>query len=55
MEALGISQRELAEKSGIRQPTISRLLRNKHSPTLDTVQQIAKALGCVPRLELEGE
>jgi DNA-binding phage protein len=55
MEALGISQRELAEKSGVRQPTISRLLRHKHSPTLDTVQRIAKALGCVPCLELRGE
>ena len=41
----GLSQMELAEKSGLRQPQISRLEMGVHSPSFKTLQKIANALG----------
>ena len=41
----GLTQRELAEKSGVRQETISRLERGHANPALGTVERIAAALG----------
>jgi len=43
-EQAGLTQKELAEKSGLPQPHISRLESGLHSPTHLTVQKIAKAL-----------
>lgn len=42
----GISQVELAEKAGLRQPHIVRIEQGRYSVGLDTLQAIAKALGC---------
>ncbi|MEX0717449.1 MAG: helix-turn-helix transcriptional regulator [Planctomycetaceae bacterium] len=41
----GMTQDELAEKSGIPQSHISRLESGKHSPTAKTLEKIAEALG----------
>jgi DNA-binding XRE family transcriptional regulator len=42
--ALGLTQEELARLSGLRQETLSRLEGGKHSPTVRTVERIARAL-----------
>lgn len=44
MDAQGIKQQRLAQLSGVGQTTISKLLRQKASPTLDTLEALAKAL-----------
>lgn len=41
----GLTQDELAEKSGLPQSHISRLESGKHSPTAKTLEKIAEALG----------
>lgn len=41
----GMTQKELAEKSGLRQGHVSRLEDGKYSATLDVISQIADALG----------
>jgi transcriptional regulator with XRE-family HTH domain len=41
-----LSQRELAERVGVTKTVISRLESGEHSPRLETVYDIAKALGC---------
>ena len=42
----GVSQVELAEKAGLAQPHIVRIEQGRYSVGLDTLQAIAKALGC---------
>jgi ribosome-binding protein aMBF1 (putative translation factor) len=42
---MGMSQSELARRSGIKQPNISRLERGQCSPTLDTLKALAYGLG----------
>lgn len=42
----GVSQVELAEKAGLIQPHIVRIEQGRYSVGLDTLQAIAKALGC---------
>ena len=42
---LGLSQSELARRTGIKQPNISRLERGMCSPTLDTLAALAHGLG----------
>ena len=42
----GISQVELAEKAGLIQPHVVRIEQGRYSVGLDTLQAIAKALGC---------
>lgn len=44
-EAAGLSQRQLAEIVGIRQPNIARLEAGDVLPTLGTLDRIANALG----------
>lgn len=44
-EAKELSQRELAEKTGIKQPAIARLEKMKSSPTVDTLIRILVPLG----------
>ena len=46
----GITQKELAKKTGISQADISRLERGIGNPSLNTLKRIAEALG--KRLEL---
>ena len=41
----GLTQKELADKSGLRQPQISRLEMGVHSPSFKTLNKIANALG----------
>ena len=41
----GLTQKELAEKSGIRQSNISRIENGNCSPTVATLQALAKGLG----------
>ena len=41
----GVSQRELAKISGIRQPLISRFEKATHLPTIRTVNRILQPLG----------
>ena len=41
----GISQRKLAEMSGIKQPVIARMENGTNSPQLDTVLKVLGALG----------
>ena len=42
---MGMSQSELARRTGIRQPNISRLEHGVCSPTLDTLSSLARGLG----------
>lgn len=45
LKARKISQRQLAERSGINHSTISRLVRGQRAPTLDTATKLAHVLG----------
>jgi Predicted transcriptional regulator with C-terminal CBS domains len=44
-EKKGISQKELAELSGLKQPAIARLERMQATPQIDTLFKILKPLG----------
>lgn len=48
--AQGLTQRQLSERSGVRQADISRIERGAGNPTESTLQRLASALEC--RLEL---
>jgi transcriptional regulator with XRE-family HTH domain len=52
-EAAGLSQAELAVRSGMVSPVISRLESGKHFPTLASFLRIAEALGVEPAQLLE--
>ena len=43
--ACNMTQKELAEKTGIRQSNISRIENGSSSPTIDTLARIAAGLG----------
>lgn len=45
MRLRGITQHQLAELSGISQPSISFILNNKRSPRWETMCKLADALG----------
>lgn len=42
----GITQEQLAEKTGLRQTHISRIERGVYMPRIDIAERIAEALGC---------
>ena len=42
---INMTQKELAEKSGIRQSNISRIENGTSSPTVDTLQRLAAGMG----------
>ena len=44
-EQKGISQRQLAEMCGLKQPAIARLEKAKHSPKLNSLLKILRPLG----------
>ncbi len=48
MSARKLTAVDLAKRCGWRQPRISEILRADHSPTLDTVEQIARAIDISP-------
>lgn len=45
-EQRGWSQRELAHRAGMKQPQLARLETGQVEPKLDTLQRLAKAMGC---------
>jgi DNA-binding XRE family transcriptional regulator len=47
----GISQQQLAEASGIKQPNISAIEKGTRAPSIETLSKIAKGLG--KRLKIE--
>ena len=51
--ALGLSQRELAERVGTTQSAIARLERGGRPPRIDTLLRIAEALGCDLSVDLK--
>jgi ribosome-binding protein aMBF1 (putative translation factor) len=50
--AAGLTQRQLAEKMGVKQPFIARLEKPGAYPTVRTLQKLAKALGLKSYREL---
>ena len=50
--AMGVSQRELAERCGTTQSAIARLERGGRPPRIDTLLRIADALNCDLVVEL---
>ena len=44
-EKHGWSQRDLAERAGMKQPQLARLETGQVEPRLDTLQRLAKAMG----------
>lgn len=46
MSMRGFNQADLAEQTGVSQATISNYILGKQSPTLISINRIAKALGC---------
>ncbi|MGH7990293.1 MAG: helix-turn-helix domain-containing protein [Limisphaerales bacterium] len=55
-KATGFSQAALAASAGLHQTYIGLLERRRRSPNLDTVQAIARSLGCMlSRLIIEAE
>lgn len=51
--AAGMTQKELAEKSGVRQSNISRIENGSCVPTLTTLMALAQALGKKLRISLQ--
>ena len=45
-EQRGWSQRELADRAGMKQPQLARLETGQVEPKLDTLQRLAQAMGC---------
>ncbi len=48
----GLSQRELAERLGMKQPHIARLEAGLHTPSVDTLVRVARALGASLRIDV---
>ena len=48
----GLSQTEVARRAGLKQPVIARLGSGAVTPTLDTIQRVAQALGRQVELSL---
>ena len=51
-KANGMTQKELAERSGVRQSNISRIEKGVCTPTLITLQELAKGFGKKLKIEL---
>jgi transcriptional regulator with XRE-family HTH domain len=45
-KALGLTQREIARRMGIRQPTVSEFEKDSSDPRLSTIQRYARAVEC---------
>lgn len=55
MEEKGVSQKELAEKSGIAKSSVSRYLSGSREPRIDVLKNFAEALSIDVNLLLEDE
>jgi len=44
-EEKGLTQKELAERSNLKQPTIARMEKGNHSPQLDTLLKVLVPMG----------
>jgi len=53
-KAAGITQAELARRTGIHRPNIARLESGRHTPSLETLARITAAMGADPRTLLTG-
>ena len=51
-EAHGLSQRKLAERLGMPQPNLARLELGLHTPTLETLARLAKAMDTTFSIEV---
>lgn len=51
-QQLGLTQRGLAEKAGIKQPQLARIETGKQSPRLETLVSIAASVGYCVELRL---
>lgn len=49
----GLTQQQVADLVGTKQPNIARLESGKHAPTLDLLEQVAKALGARVKITIE--
>lgn len=49
---LALTQRELAEKAGIKQPQLARIESGKQSPRLETIAAIAASVGYAVEIKL---
>ena len=47
----GLTQKELAEKTGINQADISKLERGNANPSLRTLKRLAAGMGCTLKVE----
>ena len=45
-ESRGMSQIELSDKAGIKQPNLSRIESGKYSTSIDLIAKIAEAMNC---------
>ena len=52
-EQHGWTQRELADRAGMKQPQLARLETGQVEPKLDTLQRLAEAMGCRVRVSFE--
>lgn len=52
--AAGLTQAELARRTGIHRPNIARVEAGRHTPSLETVARIAQAIGVSPTKVLSG-
>jgi predicted transcriptional regulator len=50
---LGLTQRELAARSGVAQSTIARIESGRINPGFESVQRILTSVGLEPRIHLE--
>ncbi|WP_217895503.1 helix-turn-helix domain-containing protein [Oceanibaculum nanhaiense] len=53
--ALGLSQEQFAEISGLHRTYVSGIERGDRNPTIDIIFQISRALRCPPGALLSGE
>lgn len=53
-ERRGISRYQIAQRSGVSEAQLSRLVHGTHLPRIDTAERMAKALGCRLIVKCEG-
>jgi DNA-binding XRE family transcriptional regulator len=53
--AAGLTQAELARRTGIHRPNIARVEAGRHTPSLDTLNRLASAIGVPAARVLSGE